>query len=176
MKNNIVKLVATIIVCTCAVHSANCQTSPDGLAVSAEASFLAATNAPQLFLTVHLLNTTNHEIVVLTKNLQYDFSDFGVSDANKENWTVGYNQPGVIFQGHLVAPPLSDLSPVTIKSNEEAIITHLVDNSMLLKHLHLTKDTQITVCYAISSDWGSRFGTWNGSATSKPFEVSFKNK
>jgi len=175
MKTKIVKLASLIIVCVCAVLSAECQNNPNGLAISAEASLLADTNAPQLFLTVHLLNTTNHDIVVLTKGLQYDFSDVevsGVPDTNKKSWTLGYNQPGVTYQGHLIVPPLNDLSPVTIKPNEEAIITQLEDNSDLLNGI--TKDTQITICYAISPDWGSRFGTWSGSATSKPFEAALK--
>ncbi|MGA2242765.1 MAG: hypothetical protein ABSH11_12140 [Verrucomicrobiota bacterium] len=180
MKTKIVQLVAIIIVCTCASFSANCQTNPNGLAVSAEASFLADTNAPQLFLIVHLLNTTNHDIVVLTKNLNYDFSEFseiGVPRENKKNWTLGYNQPGVTYEGHLVVPSLNDLSPVTIKPNEETVITKLVGDRNFNDFLkNITKDTQITITYAISPDWGSRFGTWSGSATSKPFKVSIKNK
>jgi hypothetical protein len=175
MKNKIVKFVALIIACFSAVGSAESQTNPNGLAVSAEASLSPDTNAPQLFLTVHLLNTTNHDIVVLTKGLQYDFSDVEVSgaiDTNKKNWTLGFNQPGVTYQGHLIVPPLNDLSPVTIKPNEETIITHLEDNSDLLSDI--TKDTQITICYAISTDWGSRFGTWSGSVTSKPFKAAVK--
>ena len=177
MKTKIMKLVSLIIVCVCASVSANCQTNPNGLAVSAGASFLANTNAPQLFLIVHLLNTTNHDIVVLTKKLDYDFSDVyqdGVPHANAKSWTLGYNQPGVTYQGHLVVPPLNDLSPVTIKPNEGTIITNLVDDSDPLQGV--TKDTQFTITYAISSDWGSRFGTWSGSATSQPFKVSIKHK
>jgi hypothetical protein len=177
MKTKLAKLVVIIIAVICVSFSARSQTSSNGLNVSAKASFLADTNAPQLFLTVHLLNTTNHDIVVLTKGLQYDFSEIseiGAPHTNQKSWTVGYNQPGVTYQGHLVVPSLQDLSPVTIKPNEEAIITHLVDDSDPLDGI--TKDTQITITYAISPDWASRFGTWSGSATSKPFEVSIKKK
>jgi hypothetical protein len=177
MKTKIVKLVALIIVCACASFSAKSQTTSNGLTVSAEASFLTDTNAPQLFLTVHLLNTTNHGIVVLTKGLQYDFSEIseiGAPHTNQKSWTVGYNQPGVTYQGNLVVPPLHDLSPVTIKPNEKAIVTKLIDDSDPLDGI--TKDTQITITYAISQDWASRFGTWSGSTTSKPFKVSIKNK
>jgi hypothetical protein len=177
MKTQIVKLVIIIIAVACVSFSARSQTNSNGLTISAQASFLADTNAPQLFLTVHLLNTTNHDIVVLTKGLQYDFSEIseiGAPHMNQKSWTVGYNQPGVTYQGHLVVPPLQDLAPVTIKPNEEAIVTKLVDDSDPLQDI--TKDTQITITYAISPDWASRFGTWSGSAISKPFEVSVKKK
>ena len=82
MKTKIIKLVTIIIAFLCVTQSANCQTDPNGLAVSAEASLLADTNAPQLFLTVHLLNTTSREMVVLTKKLDSDF-DFEPADATK---------------------------------------------------------------------------------------------
>jgi hypothetical protein len=178
MKTKIVKLVFLIIACICDVRPAESQSIPNGLEVSATASLRGDTNAPQLFLIVHLLNTTNHDIIVLTKGLQYDFSDvevIGAPDTNKKSWTLGYNQPGVTYQGHLIVPSLNDLSPVTIKPNEEAIITQLEDNSEFSEFLKdITKDTQITITYAISSDWGNRFGTWSGSATSEPFKATLK--
>jgi len=172
MKTKIIKLVTIIIACLCVTQSANCQTDPNGLAVSAEASLLADTNAPQLFLTVHLLNTTSREMVVLTKKLDSDF-DFEPADATKWTCTLGYHQPGVTYQGRLIVPPLNEFSPVTIKPKEEVIITHLIYDSILLKNT--TKDTQITVCYAISPEWGSRFATWSGLAISKPFNVSIND-
>jgi hypothetical protein len=175
MKIKIVKLIFLIIACICAVRSAESQNIPNGLEVSATASLRGDTNAPQLFLIVHLLNTTNHDIVVLTKNLNFDGSDFeaaGVPDTNKKSWTLGWGNPAISYQGHVVVPSLYDFSPVTLRPNEEAIITQLEDNSELLKDI--TKDTQITITYTISSDWGSRFGTWNGSATSEPFKATLK--
>jgi len=87
---------------------------------------------------------------------------------------IGYNQPGITYQGHLFVPPLNDLSPVTIKPNEGTIITNFVDESEPLQGV--TKDTQFAITYAISSDWGSRFGTWSGSTTSQPFKASIKSK
>jgi hypothetical protein len=118
---------------------------------------------------VHLLNTTNHEIVVLTKKLNFDFD---MDDPNKWICTLGYKDPGVTYQGHLVIPSVSDFSPVTIKPNEEAIITQLIDEGMLLKDFK--KGTQIAVCYAISPEWATRFSTWNGSVMSKPFVPTLK--
>ena len=111
-------------------------------------------------------------MVVLTKKLDSDF-DFEPADATKWTCTLGYHQPGVTYQGRLIVPPLNEFSPVTIKPKEEVIITHLIYDSMLLKNT--TKDTQITVCYAISPEWGSRFATWSGLAISKPFNVSIND-
>jgi hypothetical protein len=169
MKNKILQIIAVIIVSVCFSQTANCQTNTNGLAISAEGSFLADPTAPQLFLTVHLLNTTNHEIVVLTKKLNFDFD---MDDPNKWICTLGYKDPGVTYQGHLIIPSVSDFSPVTIKPNEEAIITQLVDESMLLKDFK--QGTQIAVCYAISPEWGNRFSTWNGSVMSKSFVPTLK--
>jgi len=174
MKRTILTLAALLLASPTFVHAAEplppmLRLPPNGLAISAEASLLAGTSAPQLFLTVHLRNTTNHEMVVLTKNLDSDI-DFNPADATKWTCTLGYNQPGVTYQGRLIVPPLNDFSPVTIKPNEEAVITHRVKRNRSLKLI--TKDAQLTVCYAISPNWGSRFATWSGSVTSKPFKTS----
>ena len=170
MKSKILKFLAVIITCLVA-QSAICQSNANGLTVNAEASFLADSKAPQLFMTIHLLNTTNHEIVVLTKNLNVSF-DLG-GNTNNLDCSLGYNDPAVTYQGHLVIPPVSNLSPVTIKPNEEAFFTQLVEHGRILKRI--TKETQITLHYAISPEWGSRFSTWSGSAISNPCNVSIKN-
>ncbi|MEI9961589.1 MAG: hypothetical protein WDM76_10805 [Limisphaerales bacterium] len=141
----------------------------NGLAVSVQASLLADTNAPQLFLVVHLLNITNRELVVLTKNLNCDFD---LIESNKWICTLGYNHPGVTYEGHLIVPSVYDFSPVTIKPNEEAIITQLIERNRSLKQI--TKETQMTVYYAISPEWGSRFSSWIGSAKSKSFVPALK--
>jgi hypothetical protein len=170
MKFRNLEFVAVIVTCLVA-QSAICQSNANGLTVNAEASFLADAKAPQLFLTIHLLNTTNHEIVVLTKNLNVSF-DLG-GDTNILDCSLGYNDPAVTYQGHLVIPPVSDLAPVTIKPNEEAFFTQLIEHGRILKRI--TKKTQLKIHYAISPEWGSRFGTWSGSATSsKPCDVSIK--
>jgi hypothetical protein len=122
MKTKIQKILIVIITCICAAQSARCQTSANGLAVSAEASLSPDTNAPQLFITIHLLNTTNRDLVVLTKKLNFDFD----VDASPWTFNIGYNDSGVTYQGHLIVPSVSDFSPVTIKPNEEAFITQLV--------------------------------------------------
>jgi hypothetical protein len=177
MKIKILQIISVIIASVCISQTANCQTNANGLAISAEGSLLADTNAPQLFLTVHLLNTTNHEIVVLTKNLNCGFD---LDDTNNWICTLGYNDPGVTYQGHLIIPSVSDFSPVTIKPNEEAFITYLADlgvppdSGFSSYRIHLTKNTKFTVCYAISPEWGSRFSTWSGSAKSKPFIPTLK--
>src|SRR5690349_7576457 len=49
--------------------TAQSQTNSNGLEVSARASLFTGTNYPQVFLTMKLVNTTHHEVTVLTKNL-----------------------------------------------------------------------------------------------------------
>ena len=70
MKIKIVKLIALTIVGICASLSAHCQTNSNGLAVIGTDAFLVADkNATNISLLVTVLNTTNHDIVVLTKGL-----------------------------------------------------------------------------------------------------------
>ena len=171
MKIKILQIIGVIVASVCFSQTASCQTSANGLAISAEGSLLADTNAPQLFLVVHLLNTTNHDIVVLTKKLNCGFDS---DEPNKWTCTLGYKDPAVTYQGHLIIPSVSDFSPVTIKPNEEAIITQSVDLSMMQNDLDFQKEFQITVYYAISPEWGNRFSTWNGSAMAKSFVPTLK--
>ena len=168
MKIKIVKLVAITIVSLCASLSAHCQTNSNGLAIiSTDASLgtdASHGNAPSLFLTVNLLNTTNHDIVVLTKNLNCSFDN-----DNTNNWvgTVGLDDSTVVtYQGHKVVPSFYDFAPVTLRPNEVAVV------SATDYFPTFTTNTQITVRYSISTDWGSRFGTWSGSIASQPFKVS----
>ena len=171
MKTKIIKLVALTIVSVCASLSAHCQTNSNGLAIiSTDASLgtdASHGNAPSLFLTVNLLNTTNHDIVVLTKNLNCGFDR---DNTNKWAGTVGLDDSTVVtYQGHKIVPSFYDFAPVTLRPNEVAVV------SATDYFPTFTTNTQITVRYSISADWGSRFGTWVGSVTSEPLKVSGPN-
>src|ERR1035441_9599399 len=64
---NILALVSVTCICTFAI--ARGQTSPNDLTVNAEAQILQDTNETKVFLTIHLVNSTDHEVTVLTKHL-----------------------------------------------------------------------------------------------------------
>ena len=168
MKTKIAKLVALTIVSICASLPAHCQTNSNGLAIiGTEASYgidASHGNAPALFVTFNLLNTTNHDIVVLTKGLGCGFTR---DDTNKWVCTIGLDSSLVVtYQGHKAVPSFYDFAPVTLRPNEVAYTTGISWFTTF------TTNTQITVRYSISPDWGSRFGTWIGSITSEPFKVS----
>jgi hypothetical protein len=173
MKANIQSFIV-VIACFYGAHSAICQTSPNGLVVSAEASLLTGTNESKLYLTVHLVNTANHEITILTKNLNWSFS--GSTDRNgKAMWECSLGlSSSFTHDGHRVVPSLCDLSPVTLRSNEEAMITHELAQDRPLRPI--TEDSQIIVKYEISPEWASRFALWSGSVTTKPFNASVRKR
>jgi hypothetical protein len=161
-----------VVACFCAAHSAFCQTNQNGLAISAKASLLLGTNESKLFFEVHLVNTTNHEITVLTRKLNCSFNGFALGN-EKASWEckLGLSE-AVTHDGHRVVPSLYDFSPVTLRPNEKAVITQEVEHFSLSKPL--TEDSQIAVRYEISSEWASRFALWNGFVTTKPFNASVK--
>jgi hypothetical protein len=168
MKIKIVKLIALIIVGICASLSAHCQTNSNGLAVIGTDAFLVADkNATNISLLVTVLNTTNHDIVVLTKGLNCGFTR---DETNKWVCPIALDDSLVItYQGHKAVPSFYTFAPVTLRPNEVAGIQQDID----LNGLPFSPtNAQITVRYSISADWGSRFGTWSGSVTSQPFKVS----
>jgi len=156
-----------ILTCLSSIGSAFGQTNSTELTVNATAALLVQTNKPELFLQIHLINSSDHEIVVLTKNLNWNFET-----KHEKSWgcTVSYSNPLVTHEGHPVIPSLYELAPVTLQPNEEAFITRLVENDFN-QITSLTGDTEILVNYAVSTNWGNRFRVWSGSATSKPFKA-----
>ena len=167
-----IQTLIVVIVYFCNAPLAFCQTNPNGLAISAEASLLTSTNEPKLFLMIHLVNTTNHAITVLTKNLNWSFNGNPNSDGKPTlECNLGYS--GVItHEGHQIVPALGDFSPVTLRPNEAAVITYELERSRRLKQI--TAESPITVKYEISPDWAGRFALWNGSVTTKPFNASVR--
>ena len=72
MKTKIIKIVVLAFLFVCASFSARCQTNANGLAiVDVLASFASESdpNKVKLDMYVYVLNTTNHDTTVLTKNL-----------------------------------------------------------------------------------------------------------
>jgi hypothetical protein len=167
MKTTIAKTIALTFISICVSLSARCQTNSNGLAIIAtDASLVTNTNAPSLFLTLCVLNTTNHDLVVFTKGLDSDLTE---SDTNKWICNIGMDDnSSVTCQGHTIIPSFYDFSPVTIRPNEVASVWQSFDLTMS----DVKTNSQITVHYSISPDWARRFVTWAGSVTSKPFNVS----
>src|SRR5205085_11521059 len=119
-----------------------------------------ATNETRVFLTLHLVNSTDHEVTVLTKHLNAGTDYF----TNRVTFNVGYSNSPVTHDGHAIVPSLYDLSPVTLKPNEEAFVTQ-----ELPMMRPVTSETKFVVRYTISPEWAKRFALWSGSVESKPF-------
>ncbi|MEY2466826.1 MAG: hypothetical protein QOD03_1347 [Verrucomicrobiota bacterium] len=159
MRTKILTIIATSIAIACFTQIANCQTSTNDLTVSAETQLLIETNSTRVFLAVHLINSSDHDVTVLTKhlNVQTEVS------TNRTTFVVGYGNSTVTHDGHPIIPSLYDFSPVTLKPNEEALVSQevLMANSS-------PSQTNFVVQYTISSEWAKRFSLWSGTAESQP--------
>jgi len=167
MKTRTIQRIILAIACICVPRIAPCQTSANDLMVSAEARVLLETNNTRIFLTVHLVNATDHELTVLTQGL--DASTSMDMFGKQMILHISYANAGVKHDGHQIVPSLYALLPVRLKPNEEAFIS---------KEIHypkeVTPETQFVVRYTISSEWAKRFALWSGSAQSKPFSASIR--
>jgi hypothetical protein len=160
MKTRTLHAIVMAIVCLFTTHVADGQTSTNDLIVSAEARLLLDTNDTRVFLTIHLLNSSDHDATVLTKhlNIQTDGS------TNQMSFNVGCGST-VTHDGHTIVPSLYDFSPVALKPNEEALISQEV----ALQPRSLMPETKFIVRYTISPEWAKRFALWSGSVESKSF-------
>ena len=148
------------IACICAVQTGQCQTPTNDLTLTADAQLLMDTNDTRVFLTIHLVNSTDHEVTVLTKNLNLGME----AASNQMVFALGYSDAAITHDGHAIIPSLFDFSPVTLKPNEEAFITKEVHNVR-----QVVPETQFVVRYAISPEWAKRFALWSGAVESKAF-------
>ena len=148
------------IACICTTQIGQCQTPSNDLTLTADAQLLLDTNDTRVFLTIHLINSTDHEVTVLTKNLNMGME----AASNQMVLALGYSDPAITHDGHAIIPSLYDFSPVTLKPNEEAFISKEVHNVR-----QVVPETQFVVRYAISPEWAKRFALWSGSVESKAF-------
>ena len=140
-----------------------------GLSVSADA-FLIKQGDAKLHVIIHLLNTTNHDITVLTKDRSNSFFNLS-SDKTRFRFWFSFDS-GLMWDGHLVVPSLPELAPVTIKPNEVALCLMDVEQNDQSKTLQgLTKDSPIVISNSISSALGARFGCWSGRIDTTPFHI-----
>ena len=89
-----------------------------------------------------------------------------------ETFIVGYGDPAIAHDGHTVVPSLYDLSPVTLRPNEEAFVSQ--ETRGMGSPDDVTTDTQLVVRYTISPEWAKRFALWSGAAESKPFTARIR--
>lgn len=140
--------------------------STSGLTVSADI-LLTDDKDPDITFILHLVNSSDHEITVLTKNLEFGSS----SEPGKPKviqCTIGYTGK-LEHEGHLVIPSLNELAPVTLKPNEEAQVCYEMENDSDDETQKLIiKGTPVEMHYDISSKWGKRFNAWDGTVTAKP--------
>jgi hypothetical protein len=121
-----------------------------------------------LFLTLELLNTSEHEVTVLTKNL-----NVGVEpSANSVALSLGYSNPAVTYQGHPVIPSFYEFSPVTLRPHEAALVRQEVARG--LDVLRDRSDLPLVISYSVSSEWGERFKVWSGTVKTTPITASLR--
>jgi len=160
MKTKTLQAIVMAIVCICTTRVAEGQTSTNDLTVSAEAQLLLDANDTRVFLTIHLVNSSDHDATVLTKRLNVQTS----GSTNEMSINIGYGST-VTHDGHTIVPSLYDFSPVTLKPNEEALISQEVP----MPPRSLMAETKLVVRYSISPEWARRFALWSGSVESKSF-------
>lgn len=167
MKPTTLKTLALIIAALCFAWAAQAQTNSTVLQVIAQASLRIEINSPRIFLTVQLVNTNDHEVTVLTKNLSVDIQP----SSDQLELTIGYSGR-VSHGGLLIIPSLYDFSPVTLRPNEAAFIKHEAIHG--LEALGKRNDLPLVVAYSVSSEWGKRFGVWSGTAKTSPFTATVR--
>ena len=142
----------------------------DGLQIGGEA-FYNATDT-KLGVEVRLLNSTNHDITVLTKDSTWSggLSTCWLDDTQYVCMLSFDNQ--VSSGGHPVAPSLADLEPVTVKPGEVAICHLRFANSPISKLDRLGKNSPVVIRYEVPPSLGARFGCWSGKIQSKPITVT----
>ena len=174
---DILQKILIIIACMFSGHGVFGQTNKGGLTVSAE-GYLLTNIVPQLVLTVHLINTTNHDITVLTKEKTSTPMTMWIPinetpEPKTFQCTIGLYHTSK-HQGHLIVPALSELAPVTLKPNEEALVPLTIEQNK--EHPNalegVTKDTLIIMRYFVTAEWGTRFGCWSGMVSSEPFKAT----
>jgi len=162
------KKLTLVLTFVCVTWMARSQTNSNGLEVSARASLYTATNTPHLFLTIKLLNTSDHDVTVLTKNL-----NVGVEPTtNSVVLSLGYGNPLVTYQGHPVIPSLYEFSPVNLRPDEAALVRHEIAAG--LDVLRTRNDLPLLISYSVSSEWGERFGVWSGTVKTPPITASIR--
>ncbi|MDB6024735.1 MAG: hypothetical protein JWM68_958 [Verrucomicrobiales bacterium] len=163
-KNKILRCIVLTLAWAFLTHVAQGQTT-NQLKVSAEARLLVEANDTRVFLSIHVLNSSDREVTILTKNLNVETD----GSTSVMTFVVGYAGQPVTRDGHIIVPSLYDFSPVTLKPNEEALVTKEMN------HLQeVTPATKFVVQYVISHEWAKRFGLWSGSVESKPFTAQIK--
>jgi|SRR5580692_2341575 hypothetical protein len=167
--HKLIFIIACFFACQAALGQQGIPDTADGLKVSAVA-WLRTVGDPKLQVVVHLLNTTNHDITVLTKTGHSRYFNLS-SDKTKFMFWFWFDTAGT-WEGHLVAPSLPELAPVTIKPNEVAFCFMDVEQNDTAKTLQgLTKDSPMVISYKVMPELGARFGCWSGRIDTKPFHL-----
>jgi hypothetical protein len=93
--------------------------SSGGLTVSADTFSIVKKDSPKLHVIIQLLNTTNHDITVLTKTGHSHYFNLSADKTKFRFWfdfDAGYR-----WLGHQVVPSLPEYAPVTLKPGEVAL-------------------------------------------------------
>ena len=120
---------------------------------------------PQATILITLVNTSDHDITVITEGLEYSHND---RDKNPWACEIGYTVTISDEKDHLIVPSLADLAPVTLHPNEGAIASFEFDEGEKEAVAAFKRGIPIIVTYTISEKWGKRLGIWSGSVAAKP--------
>ncbi len=150
--------------CIAITSTAMCEPTAKDLTVGAEVNAAVISNQTKIYLTVHLINSSDHEITVLTKNLSLDLEE----GAKELKIGLGYGEDATTHDGHPIVPSLYELAPVTLKPNEEAFFSKEMSN------VTLTPESKCIVRYSITEPWAKRWNLWSGSAESKAITPTFR--
>jgi hypothetical protein len=133
----------------------------NGLTMKADVVIMDPSDKKTVSILLHILNSSNQEITVVSKGLGFDHFQLDDDKSGIYKCTVGYTGH-LDHDGHLVVPSLSDLSPVTLRPNEEALVNYEWGDDDDLAGL-LKNKTPIEVTYSVDDLWAKRFGIWGGS-------------
>jgi hypothetical protein len=144
-----------------ALHS---QTATPAKEISMAGKAYLTKNHRDMLLVLTLTNTSDHEITVLTRKLEFvaNYSNGPVS----ADFTLGY-MSDADEGGHVVVPSVYELAPVTLAPNEQAVIKHEVLNEPQLEHV--VHETDLVCTYRISDAWAKRLKVSGITARSQSF-------
>ncbi len=164
-------IVACIFASQAAFGQKDIPDTADGLSISALAFSNPTEGSQKLSVTIVLLNTTNHDITVLTKAGHSHYFNMS-SDKTRFRFWYSFDFGSATLDGHLIVPSLPELAPVTIKPNEVALCHMIVEQNDASKTLQgLTKDSPVVISYEVSPALGARFGCWSGRIDTRPFHI-----
>ena len=154
-------ILVPIFLFTCVASLLADDVTASGLTMKADVVITDSADTKTVLILLHILNASNHEITIVSKGLGFDHFQIDDDKSGLYKCTVGYTGR-LDHDGHLVVPSLTDLSPITLRPNEEALVNYEWGDDDELAGLIKNK-AEIEVTYSVDDLWAKRFGIWGGS-------------